>query len=82
MLSAAKHLQYLLESMQMQILRFAQNDMLWTFFISLVEFGFMGPQGAPWSLPHGCYESGAWRKNRSEGFGHIPPPDFRFSRQV
>jgi len=28
MLSVAKHLQYLLESMQMQILRFAQNDML------------------------------------------------------
>ena len=27
MLSAAKHLQYLIEDAQMQILRFAQNDM-------------------------------------------------------
>ena len=27
MMSGAKHLQYLLETKQMQILRFAQNDM-------------------------------------------------------
>jgi hypothetical protein len=37
MLSAAKHLLYLLESKQKQILRFAQNDVLRAFFSILLE---------------------------------------------
>jgi hypothetical protein len=36
MLSAAKHLLYLLESKQKQILRFAQNDVLRAFFSILL----------------------------------------------
>ena len=36
MLSAAKHLQYLLENKQMQILRFARDDRQGDFFRSLL----------------------------------------------
>jgi hypothetical protein len=38
MLSAAKHLLYLLESKQKQILRFAQNDVLRAFFSTLLGY--------------------------------------------
>ena len=37
MLSAAKHLLYLIENKQKQILRFAQDDMQGAFFSSLLE---------------------------------------------
>jgi hypothetical protein len=37
MLSAAKHLQYLLENWQMQILRFAQDDIAGEFFSILLN---------------------------------------------
>ncbi len=47
MLSAAKHLQYLSENKQMQILRFAQDDTQKDFFRSLLV-----------SCP-----SGSWRKS-------------------
>jgi hypothetical protein len=37
MLSAANHLQYLLEKKSMQILRFAQDDRVGAFFSTLLE---------------------------------------------